>query len=172
MIYSAKSFDMILGFFKWSKLCSKILLSFAPLVRLALVLWGLSVNIWWSKQELCLIFMSIACNKISKLVLVIPQYLKSNFSSNNNFYTFFSHLFWCQTLNQHKIGLLLCHSHIELRLNWDWSSGWFEFEVEVRLNWGSGWDEVEMKFSWSWVEFELCWGWVELGLSWAGVKLS
>ena len=55
----------------------------------------------------------------------------------------------CLWLQQfHKIGLLLCHSHIELRLwlrlSWGW--GWFTPEIEVRLRWD--WVEVLLKLSW------------------------
>ena len=55
--------------------------------------------------------------------------------------------------NFNKIGLLLCHSHIKLRLSWDLSWGWFELEVEVRPNWG--WGEVKMRSSWNLVAVEL-----------------
>ena len=77
-----------------------------------------------------------------------------------------------------KIGLLLCHSHIELRLwlrlSWGW--GWLEPEVDwnLRLKWG--WDEVEWKFSWNWVEVELSWGWDKLtlnkGRNWAFIGVG
>ena len=52
------------------------------------------------------------------------------------------------SLYSNKIGLLLCHSHIEvrlwLRLSWGWDWGWFEAKVEMRLIWGWSWNMVEV----------------------------
>ena len=67
------------------------------------------------------------------------------------FYLYMSYFDFCWTQMKnihHKIGLLLCHSHIELRLwlklrlswGWYWGWGWFEAEVEVRLRYS--WVEV------------------------------
>ena len=57
-------------------------------------------------------------------------------------------LFWFLKLvlvfdAKHKIGLLWCHSHVELRLievEVDWSWGWLELRlIEVEVDWSWGW---------------------------------
>ena len=72
----------------------------------------------------------------------------------------------------YKIGLLLCHSHIELRLWLQLSWGWGY--LNMRLKWG--WDEIESKFSWTWVEVELSWSWDKLtlnkGRNWAFIGVG
>ena len=62
----------------------------------------------------------------------------------------------------YKIGLLLCHSHIELRLI-------LRLQLEMGLSWG--WDEVELKFSWIRVEVELRLSRVGVELRWVDVEL-
>ena len=66
-------------------------------------------------------------------------------------------------LSRDKIGLLLCHSHIELCYGWGWAElglrftgtlVWFKVKVELgpRLKWGWSWVEVEhdlwLQLSW------------------------
>ena len=66
-----------------------------------------------------------------------------------------------------KIGLLWCHSHIELRLivfKVDWSWGWLKLrliEVEVDTSWGwSSWGWLNLKLID--VEVDWSWGWLKL----------
>jgi len=63
-----------------------------------------------------------------------------------------------QMLQHNKIGLLLCHSHIELRLK-------LRFIFRLRLILGLRWSEVEMRLSRSLVE-------IELRLNWVGTDIS
>ena len=57
-----------------------------------------------------------------------------------------------QVLDVHKIGLLLCNSHIELRLRlrlswgWYWHWGWFEAKIEMSLSWSLF--EIELSCGW------------------------
>ena len=59
-----------------------------------------------------------------------------------------------QKLN--KIGLLLCHSHIRLRLKLTmrliWGCGWDEGKIEVEIIWK--WSTIEVEFRLSFVEVE------------------
>ena len=61
----------------------------------------------------------------------------------------------------HKIGLLLCHSYIELRL---WL-GLSWLILRLRLIWTWGWNEVEIKLSGSLVKLELRLSWDKLTLN-------
>ena len=86
------------------------------------------------------------------------------------------------TIIQNKIGLLWCHSHVELRLieiEVDWSWGWLKLKlIEVEVDWSWGWsklrlNEVEVDWSWGWlklrlielrlikVEVDWSWGWLK-----------
>ena len=69
---------------------------------------------------------------------------------------------WNDSLN--KIGLLLCHSHIELRLRFIWTWDWSE--IEMRLS--GSLVEIELRLSWSWDKLTL-----NKGKNWAfiGVEL-
>ena len=63
----------------------------------------------------------------------------------------------------YKIGLLICQSHIELRLwlrlSWGWGWGWSWVEVDLNLDliWGQGLVRkvrlrLRLKMSWGWLE--------------------
>ena len=79
----------------------------------------------YQNQKLWLIYIFGCHCKMSKIGLT---YLANQHGQNISPWPF---------RGQHKIGLLLCHSHIDLRLRLRLSWVWY---------WGWGWNEVELKF--------------------------
>ena len=86
-------------------------------------------------------------------------------SFQNSFVSIYVTIFVRNNIDN-KIGLLLCHSHIELRL-------WLRLSwliLRLRLLWTWGWNQVEMRLSRSLVD--LSWGWVEISWHWINEEIG